>query len=233
MAVGQGHADELLGVHVELATKASAHAGGDNPELLFRHAQGEGPHDLQDVRDLGRRVERHIPVVGCRNRGHAARFHGRRDEPLVYVGLCHVVCGVLEGFGDGVGVRYQRPVVGNVGSAVLVDDHPVAGRVIEVDHGLERLVVDDHALGTVGGCVTRGGHHDGDCIACKVGLAYGHWEVGRVLHFVSDWPGTGQGSGPVAFQVGTGIDGYHAVGCQCGRAVDSADPSVGVGTAHA
>ena len=162
-----------------------------------------------------------------------ARFHGRRYEPLVHIGLGHVVYGVLEGCGDGVRVRYQRPVVGDVGSTVVVDDHPVAGRVIEVDHSLERLVVDDHALDTVGGRVARGGHHDGDCIACEVGLANGHRQVSRVLHFVSDWPGTGQRSRPVALQVGTGVDRDHAVGGQCSRRVYGTDAGMGVRAADA
>ena len=146
VAVGQRHADQLLGVDVQLAAESTAHARGHDPQFMLRHAQGEGSHHLQHVGDLGRRVERHVPVVRGRHDGHAAGLHRRGDEPLVHVCLGHVVDGILEGGGDAVRVRRELPVVGDVGSAVLVDDQPVAGGVPHVDDGLQRFVVDHHSL---------------------------------------------------------------------------------------
>ena len=71
---GQGHAQQLLGVHVELRAEGAADLGGDDPHLVLGDAEREGRHDLEDVRDLRGRVERRAPAerLAARRRPHGA-----------------------------------------------------------------------------------------------------------------------------------------------------------------
>ena len=85
-----------------------------------------------------------------------------------------------------------------------MDDDAVGQRVLEVDDGLERVVVDVDGVDGVGGRVPRVGHDDGDDVADVAGLVDGDREVLRVLHVLGDRPGARHRRGPRVAQVGAG-----------------------------
>ena len=137
---GDGEGDELLGVHVELRAEPAADRRRDHPELVLGHAGGGREHHLEDVRDLGGRPHGDLAAVGLRHHRHAARLHGRRDQPLLDVALLHHVGGVGEGGVDRGLVGDELPRVALVGAEGVVDHDAVGQRVVEVDDRLERLV---------------------------------------------------------------------------------------------
>ena len=111
-------------------------------------------------------------------------------------------------------------------------DHIVRPGGLHGGYCVKGLVVDHHALQSVGGRVPGLGHHHGHDVARIVGLVHGHRQVGRILHVLGDRPGTGQRGSPVTSQLLAGVHGDHTVGGQCTGSVDRGDAGVGVGTAH-
>jgi hypothetical protein len=61
---GERHAEQFLGVDVELGAEPAADGGSDDAELVFGHAEGDGDHHLEHVGDLGRGVQRHVAPNG-------------------------------------------------------------------------------------------------------------------------------------------------------------------------
>ena len=172
--------------------------------------------------------------MGCGHRGDPPGFHGSWDEPLLEVRLGDVMGRPLEGGGHGVWVVARMgPLVADVGAQVVVDDHIVRPGGLHGDHCVKGFVVDDHAFQSVSGRVPGLGHHHGHDVTRVVGLAYGHRQVGRILHVLGDRPGTGQRGSPVASQLLAGVHGDHTVGGQCTGSVDRGDAGVGMGAAHA
>ena len=225
----QRHGEELLGVDVQLGAEPAADGRGDHPHLLFRHAIGDGDHHLEDVGDLRGRVEREVAAVRRRDGDDAAGLHGRRDEPLVPVALVHDVGRVGKGALDRLGVGRQRPGEAAVGAEALVDHHPVAGRILDVDHRVERVVVDHHGVDGVGGLVPAVGHHHGDDVAHVARLVERHGPVVGGLHVVGDRPGARHRVGPCApvAQVGAREDVPHARHGGRRAGVDAGDAGVG------
>ena len=208
---GQRHAEQLLGVDVELRAERPTDAGRHDPHLVLGDAEGEGGHDLQDVRDLGGRVQRHAAAERLRHGGHRPRLHRHRDETLLDVALLDGVGGGGERGVDGVLADLELPRVALVRARVVVDDDPVAQRVLEVDHGGERLVLDV----------------DGAERVLRLGLAA--WPAPRPPRRPRSRPSTrppgsgagsscpavtghaqGIGRGPQVLQVGAGVGGDDA-----------------------
>jgi hypothetical protein len=148
---------------------------------------------------------------------------------LLVVALVHRVGRLCERPLDLVGLGAERPRVGAVGAQVVVDHDPVARRVLDVDHGVERVVVDDDRVGRVRRRVAVVGHDHGDDVAHVAGLVDGDRPVGGALHVVGHRPHAGHARGPRAhgLQVGAGehvADAGH--GSRRAR-VDALDAGVG------
>jgi hypothetical protein len=231
-AAGHRHRDELLGVDVELGAEAPAHRRRHDPQLVLGHAGGGGEHHLEDVGDLGGRVDGHVAAVHAGHHGHAPGLHGLGDEPLLDVGLADRVGGAGEGGLDRVGVGREGPGVGLVGTQAVVDHDPVGGGVGQVGDRLQRLVVHDHGVDPVGRRVAAVGHDHGHDVADVAGLVGGDRVVVRGLHVRGHRPGAGHGGDPGVGQVAGGQDLVDAVHLEGGAGVDAADAGVGVGAAH-
>ena len=230
-APGHGHGDQLLRVDVELGPEATTHRRGDDPQLVLGHAAGGGDHHLEDVGDLGRRVDGEVAAVHAGDRGNPPRLEGPGDEPLLHVGLADRVGGGRERGVDRGGVGRQRPRVGLVGAEAVVDDGAVAGRLLEVGHRGQRVVVDDDSVRGVGRPVAAVGHDHGDDVADVAGLVRRQREVLGRLHVLGDGPGARHGRRPGVPQVGGGEHLADARHLERGAGVDAADAGVGVGAA--
>ena len=78
---GDHQRDDLLGGDLQFAAEPAADVRGDHPELVLRDALGERDHQLEDVRDLGRRP--HGDLLAGRVDHGRPRLHERRDQPLL------------------------------------------------------------------------------------------------------------------------------------------------------
>ena len=135
---GQREGEDLLGVHVELRTEGAAHGRRDDAQLVLGQAARDGEHDLEDVGDLRRRVDRELARERLWYDAHAARLDGRGNEALVHVPL---VDGVRRGGERGVDrgrVGRQLPRVRRVGAELLVEDDGVGHGIFEIDHRGQR-----------------------------------------------------------------------------------------------
>ena len=100
---------------------------------------------------------------------------------------------------------------------------------LKVDHGRERLVVDDHCAGSVGGLVARARDDDGDGVARVRRLLDRDRQVQRRLHLGGDRPGARQASGKGVAQVRARVGSSDARLAPGLAEVDRADRGVGVG----
>ncbi len=109
-----------------------------------------------------------------------------------------------------------------------MDHDPVRQRVLEVDHGVERLERDVHRLdGVAGDGVTRRQHGD-DAVSGVADLARRQRVVGRVLHVLGHRPGARHRRRPGIGEVGAGVHGDDARDGLGRRRVDADDAGVGV-----
>ena len=189
----QGHAQQLLGVHVELRAERASDLRCHDPHEVLGDAESDGRHDLEDVRDLRRRVERRPPAERFRHRDDRTGLHGHRDEPLLDVALLDGVRGGGERGVDRLLADLELPGVRLVRTGVVVDDHAVGQRVFEADHGFERLVLDVDGAERVLGFGLAPGQHHGHGVAHVAGLRHGHRVVRRVLHVGRHRPRAGHG----------------------------------------
>ncbi len=231
---GQGDAEQLFGVDVELAAEAAAHSGSDDAELVLGHAQGDGGHHLQDVGHLGGGVEGQIAAEGLGHGAHGAGLHGDGDQPLLHISLADLVGGVGEGLVDlaGSALDLEVPLVALVGTEVRVDDDPVAECVFEVNHRGLGLVPHIDQLGGVARGGLAGGEHHGYPVTYVAGLGGRKWIVGGVLHVCGDRPGARHGCCPQVGQVCPCERGHHPGGGKRGIEIDAGDHGVGVRAAH-
>jgi len=81
----EDEAKRLFGVHLELRAEASAHVGGDDPELGLGDSRRAGQGHARDVRNLTGRPHRELTRRRDRLHEHRARLDGIRDEPLLPV----------------------------------------------------------------------------------------------------------------------------------------------------
>src|SRR5919112_1425181 len=178
---GQGQCYGLLGVHVQLGAEASAHVGGDNPELLLRYPARQGEYELGYVGDLGRRVQHVLAVLRLPLCDGRPRFDGVGDQPLLDVALLDRDIRLVEGVID-IPVR-QAQAVAHVGPEVLVHQRRVLSKgSLHVGHHVQRLGVDLDKLQSVLGLVAVGCDHHGYRVAHEVDLAPRHGPVVRRLH---------------------------------------------------
>ena len=227
---GQREAEQLLGVHVELAAEPAADGRRHDPYLVLGQAERDGRHQLEDVGHLRRRVERDVAAEGLGDGDDGARFHRHRQQPLLHVALADGVDGGLEGLVDGavLALDLERPRVARVGAEVLVDDRGVGERILQVDHRRQRLVFDFDGLDRVAGGRLAGGDNGDDAVTDVADLAHRQRVVGRVLHVVGDRPRARHRGRPRVLEVGAGVDGDDAGHGGRGRGVDRGDAGVGV-----
>ena len=214
VALGEGHAQQLLGVDVELRAEATADGRGDDADLLFGEAEGDRRHDLEDVRDLRRRVQGDVAAERLRNGGDGPCLHRHRDQPLLDVALLDGVGGGGEGGVDLTlgALDLERPGVAPVGPEIVVDHHAVGQGILEIDDCFERFVLDVDELGGISCGRLRRRHDGGDAVAGVAHLVPGERVVRRVLHVVRDRPGARHRRRPRLGEIGTGVDGDDPVG---------------------
>ena len=172
---GQRDAEQLLGVHVELRAEAATDRRRHDPHLVLGDAEGDGHHDLEDVRDLRRRVQRDLAAERLRDGGHGPGLHGHRDEALLDVALLHRVGRGGEGLLDGIRRgRCRAPRCRSCSCRARRGRAPGRStRVLEVDHGLERLVVDWMASTASRASAFARGHDHGHAVADVARLVAG------------------------------------------------------------
>ena len=143
--------EQLVGVDVELRAEPAADRRRDDPDLLLGEAERDRRHHLEDVGDLGGRVERDVAAERLGHRRAGPGLHRHRDEPLLHVALLDHVGRVGEGPLDRVVVEVELPRVGDVGAEVVVDDRRVGAGVLEVGDRRQRVVLDLDGLERVAG----------------------------------------------------------------------------------
>ncbi len=207
-------------------------AGAIDAQLLLGHAHRDREHDLEDVGDLRRRVDRVLLGERLRHHAHAAALHRHRNEPLLHVPFLDRVRGVRERVVDGLRIGHQRPRVGRVRAEVVVDDDTIGERILELDDRGQRVVVDDHFVGGVARFVRA--VRDDDChrVADVAGLVDRDRAVVGVLDVVGDRPRQRHRLGPVVDEVGAGEHRDDAGHRGRGLGVDRADAGVRVRAAH-
>ena len=184
-AAAEGEREELLGVDVELRAEAAADVGRDDADLRFVEAERRRDEHAQDVRDLRRRVERHV-ARGAGKREYGARLDRVRDEPRLVVAPRHDDVGVLELLARG--VRVQPPDVALVRTEIRMDErNAVVQRLRHVRDRVERLPVDVDKLGGVLRLGAGLGDHNGDAVSL-VARDFSERVVRRVLHLLRDGP---------------------------------------------
>ncbi len=225
--LGDGEADRFFRVDVELGPETAAHRGRDDPHLVLGEAQHHRELDLEDVGDLGRRVDGDVAAVGLGDDAHAARLHRHRDEPLVHVPLVDRVHRIGERAVDGLLVGLELPDVRRVRAEIRMHEGAVAHRVFELERRRQLRVVDDDRFHRV----TRGGgtlgDDDRDAVAHEAHLAHRERVVLRVLHVGGDRPRAGQRGLPVFEQVRAGEHGDDAGHRARRLRVDRSDRRVG------
>ena len=148
-AAGELGDDRLFGVEAGLAAEPATDVRCDHAQLGRLQAERPCCEALQQVRHLRAAVQHDATVVvhtGCYGMG----LHRRHGDALVHVPATHHHVGPVELMVEQVSQhrvgRRQRQVV-----AVVLEDHRCAvGQCILGQHGgVERLVVDDHHVGSV------------------------------------------------------------------------------------
>ena len=208
---GEGNAEEFFGVDVEFGPEPSANRGRDNTHLVFGYAERQRDHDFENVRNLRRRVQRHVAPERLGNCNDCSRFHRCRNEALLDVPLFHRVGGGGEG---GVNVtllllNFEIPCVRLIRSDLIVNDDSIADCVFEIDHRLERFVDDIDEFCSVASSLGGLSNHACDSVADVVRLGHCERQVRWILHVGGHRPCAGHRSGPQVCEIGTGVCGSH------------------------
>ncbi len=175
--------DHLFRINKDLGAETTADVGGDDAQfVLGRHADEGGDDQAGNMRVLRRVPERQVAACGIVFGQSRPRLHGIRHQPVVdEFELCDVL-GVLER-GVGRGRVADVPIVDGVVRRAVVNERCAFLRGFgRIDHGGERLVIDNDFLGGVLRLRQRIGDHDGDRVADIIGLAGGERGVRRHLH---------------------------------------------------
>ena len=126
----------------------------------------------------------------------------------------------------------QVPGVARVGAEIVVDHDPVGQRVLEVDHGLERLVLHVDRFERVAGGGGAVGEHARHPISRVARVRLGERVVRGVLHVVGDGPRARHRRPPLIGQVGSRVRRPHARKGERAGDVDRRDAGVGVRAAE-
>ena len=228
------HAQQFLGVHVELGAESSADGGCDDAELVLGDAERDGDHHLEHVGDLGGGVQREVAAERLRHGDDGAGFHRHRDQALLDVALADGVRGAIERLLDGaVGLLDEQvPGVRRVRAEFGMHQHPIGQRVLEVGDGLERVVGDVDRLDRVVGDRIAVGQHDRHAVTDEVDRVGGDRVVRRVQHVLGDRPRARHGGRPEIAEIGAGVHRTHAGHRRRGGGVDRHDAGVGVRAAQ-
>ena len=170
-------AQRLLGADLELAAEAAADLGRDDAHVVLGDAHLHGVEQAQQVRDLRRGPDGQ--VAGAVLGDDAARLDRRArgavvDDPLLDddVGLGDRRVDVAAA---------HRPLVRLVRAERLVDEDLVLQRLLHVDDGRQRLVLDAHGLRGVDDVVLVLGDDHRDGVADVLDLAAGERPAHRGL----------------------------------------------------
>ncbi len=176
-------ANDLFRIDENLRAEAAADVGGDDAQfVLGRHADEGGDDQAGDMRVLRRVPQGQVAACGIVFGQRRARLHGVRHQPVVdEFEFCDVL-GVLEG-GFGRGRVADVPVVDGVVRRAVVNERRAFLRGFgRIDHGGQRLVIDNDFLGGVLRLRQSIGDHHRDRVADIIGLAGGERGVRRHLH---------------------------------------------------
>ncbi len=202
-----GDRDRALAVYLDLRAEATADVRCDHADLRLGDAENELQDETDDVRRLRRRPERDL-ARGTDLCEHSTRLDRIRDEPRLVVpardddvrrvdrGL-HVAC-------------IELPDVALVRTEVGVHERCVVReRLLDVEDGRERLVLDLHELGRVLRERPGLGDDDGHPVSLIARLVGREWVVRRHLDVLGHRPGARERPLPVLHQVGTGEGRDH------------------------
>ena len=143
---GEQH-QRVVGVAEDLGAERAADIGADAADLVLRHAHHErGQQKPLDVRRLAGHPDRVLVGAGVVPADVAADLHRVRDQALVHDPLADDDFGAIDG---GIGARLvaDRPLEDDVVRRVLVELRGAGlDRLVGVDHGGQRLVIDDDRL---------------------------------------------------------------------------------------
>ncbi len=219
---GERDAQQFLGVHVELGAEPAADRRSDDAELVFGNSERDRHHDLEDVGDLRRGVQRHVTAERLGHGDDGAGLHRHRDQTLLDVAFAHGVGGLVErSLYRPVGLLDEEvPRVGRVGAELGVDDHAVRQGVFEFGDGFAGVVLDVDRLDGVVGHGIALGEYDRDAVTDVVHGVDGDRVVRRTLHVLRDGPCARHRGGPEVGEVGAGVDGSNAGHRRCRGRVD-------------
>jgi hypothetical protein len=181
------------------------------------------------MRVLGRVPQRQLAGRRGELRHRAARLHGRRNQPLLDDAIADDDAGRLEC------ARHvaplDDPVEGQVARRFRVQLwRAVRGRLVRVNHGWQRFVVDVDQLERVVRLIVRFSHDDGDGVADVADDVDRDGAVrGDVQPGIRQEPGAGNALQP-GLGVGPGEDGHHARRAAGAAGIEAANPGVSVGT---
>jgi hypothetical protein len=144
---------DVLGIAVDAGAEAAADVGGDVTDPSRLDVEGAGDLVAVPVRMLARAPHGDAAVIAP-HRGGGPDLEGTRGHALVDDALAHHHLAV----GEEVLVGAERQLEGGVGPRLGEEQHLVAGRGLGIDHGGQRLVVDEDQLGRVGSLVGVLGH---------------------------------------------------------------------------
>ncbi len=201
---GDQHREHFLGGDLELGAEATAHVGGDDPDVLLRDAEEGRQREPQHVRDLGGRPQGDL-TGHVTARDHRARFHRARDQPLLPVVPLDHHRRIPES-GDGVPLL-EDPLVALVARLVHLRRALGQGGAHVEDRG-QRLVFDIHRRGGIGSLVAVPGDHHGDRLTDVADFLSRHRRVVRDDDVRCNRPRAGQAA-LRAGEVGAGEGGDH------------------------
>ena len=219
--------ERLLRVHVQLRTEAAAHVRCDHPQLVLRDADRPRERDLGDVRDLGRGHEGPLAHRRHAVREAPSRLDRVRDQSRLGVSLLDDHgCGLEDRL---VSAAAVTPVDDDVRAQVVVDDHLILRRLLDVGHGGELRRRDRDRFGGIQSLFARLRNDDGHRVTVEPDLVRRQRVVDRHLDVLGDRPDEWQGS---ELEVARRVHADHARHRGGLGRIDAVDRGVHVGRTH-
>ena len=222
---GEVRREKLLGVHVELASEATADLRRDNPDAVLGKAESDGELGSKEMRDLRAGPERHLSEAAIELSDDGPWLESDRNLPLVHQPQSKNDIGVQESLVDI--SREERKLEGDVRALLLVHQRrAVLRRRLNVHYGLEALVADVHPLRRVASPRWIDRDHGRHRVAHVADLVDRKRPMGRflqLLQVVGD-----REAGHRALKICPGHYGHDAIHPLGLRDVDLRDPGVGV-----
>jgi hypothetical protein len=179
--------DDLFRVVKNLAAKAAANVGRDNPQFVLRNAEGKRTEQQSDgVRVLARRPQRHLFGDRVPLRHRCAWLQSVRDQPLVDQFQFDHVIGVGESLIAGIFIAQGPGVADVVGNVVMHQRQALFGGPSGIHNGIQRFILYFDQVKRVISDIRAFGYYGGDAIAHVAHLVHrervtgGHPDVGHI-----------------------------------------------------